>query len=119
MRSIENSAGEDLAWFWRGLFLENYKLDQAISKVDYVGSDAKNGALITIDNLDQLAMPVIIEYTTKSGVKERKTLPVEVWQNNATWKVKLNTTEELQKVVIDPDHVFPDMNSANNTWNAK
>jgi hypothetical protein len=118
-RSIENSAGEDLAWFWRGMFLENYKLDQAISKVDYIGSDAKNGALITIDNLDQLAMPVIIEYTTKSGVKERKTLPVEVWQNNASWKVKLNTTEELQKVVIDPDHVFPDMNSANNTWNAK
>ncbi len=117
-RSIENAAGEDLAWFWRGMFLENYKLDQAISKVDYIGNDAKNGAIITIDNLDQLAMPVVIEYTTKSGKVERKNLPVEIWQNNSSWKVKLNTTEELQKVVIDPDHSFPDMNSANNTWKA-
>ena len=117
-RSIENGAGEDLSWFWRGMFLENYKLDQAISKVDYIGNDAKNGALLTIDNLDQLAMPVIIEFTTKSGKVERKTLPVEIWQNNASWKVRLNTTEELQKVVIDPDHSFPDMNSANNTWKA-
>lgn len=115
-RSIENGAGEDLAWFWRGMFLENYKLDQAVSKVDYIGNDAKNGALITIDNLDQLAMPVVIEYTLKSGKTERKTLPVEVWQNNASWKVRLSTTEELQKVVIDPDHSFPDMNPANNTW---
>jgi hypothetical protein len=117
-RSIENAAGEDLAWFWRGMFLENYKLDQAISKVDYIGNDAKNGAIITIDNLDQLAMPVVIEYTTKSGKVERKNLPVEIWQNNSSWKVKLNTTEELLKVVIDPDHSFPDMNSANNTWKA-
>jgi hypothetical protein len=100
------------------MFLENYNLDQAISKVDYINNDAKNGALITIENLDQLAMPVIIEYTTKSGKTERKSLPVEIWQNNASWKVRLNTTEELQKVVIDPDHSFPDMNSANNTWKA-
>lgn len=117
-RSIENGAGEDLAWFWRGMFLENYKLDQAISKLDYIGNDAKNGALITIDNLEQLAMPVVIEYTTKSGKVERKNLPVEIWQNNASWKVRLNTTEELQKVVIDPDHSFPDINSANNIWRA-
>ncbi len=115
-RSIENGAGEDLSWFWRGMFLENYKLDQAVTKVDYINNDAKNGALITIENLDQLAMPVVIEYTTKSGKTERKNLPVEIWQNNSSWKVKLNTTEELQKVVIDPDHSLPDMNSANNSW---
>ena len=115
-RSMENGAGEDLAWFWRGMFLENYKLDQAVSNVEYISNDAKNGALVTIENLDQLAMPVIIEYTTKSGKIDRKNLPIEIWQNNSTWKVKLNTTEELQKVVIDPDHVFPDMNSSNNIW---
>ena len=115
-RSIENGAGEDLAWFWKGMFLENYKFDQAVSKVEYINNDAKNGALITIENLDQLAMPVVIEYTTKTGVTERKKLPIEIWQNNAIWKFKINTTEEIQKVVIDPDHAFPDMNSANNIW---
>ena len=117
-RSIENSVGEDLNWFWQAFFVENYRLDQAVSKVEYVNNDAKNGALITIENLDQMAMPVVVEYTTASGKTERKKLPVEIWQSTSTWKFKVNTTEALTKVVIDPDHVFPDYNDANNTWKA-
>lgn len=117
-RSIENSAGEDLNWFWQAFFVDNYKLDQAVSKVEYVDNDAKNGALITIENLEQMAMPVIVEYTTASGKTERKKLPVEIWQSTSSWKFRVNTTEELTKVVIDPDHVFPDYNDANNTWKA-
>ncbi len=115
-RSMENGVGEDLGWFWKGMFLENYRLDQAVGKVEYVSGNAANGALITIDNLDRMAMPVVVEYTTKSGKSERKNLPVEVWQNSNGWKFRVNTTEELTKVVVDPDKVFPDYNPANNTW---
>ncbi|MGN6494170.1 MAG: M1 family metallopeptidase [Agriterribacter sp.] len=115
-RSMENGAGEDLAWFWRGVFLNSYALDQVIRKVEYINGDPKQGALITIENTEPLAMPVIAEYTTASGQTARKTLPVEIWQNNNSWTFKVNTTEELTKVVLDPDHVFPDANSANNTW---
>lgn len=115
-RSMENSLGEDLGWFWKGMFLENWRLDQAVSKVEYVNGKAENGALITVDNLDQMAMPVIVEYTTKSGTKARKSLPVEIWQNNKSWKFKVNSTEEITQVVIDPDKVFPDFNPANNEW---
>ena len=115
-RSIENSAGEDLAWFWRGAFLNSYALDQAVTKVEYLNGDFKQGALVTIENMGQMAMPVILEYTTASGKTARKTLPVEVWQNNASWVIKLPTSEEVTKVVIDPDHAFPESNDANNTW---
>ncbi|MBX3255269.1 MAG: M1 family metallopeptidase [Chitinophagaceae bacterium] len=115
-RSMENGAGEDLAWFWRGVFLNSYALDQVVRKVEYINGDPKNGALITIENTEPLAMPVIVEYTTTSGKTARKTLPVEIWQNNNTWTFKVDTNEELTKVVLDPDHVFPDANSANNTW---
>jgi hypothetical protein len=115
-RSIENSAGEDLSWFWRGVFLNNYALDQAVTKVEYFNGDAKQGALITIENNAQMAMPVIAEYTTASGKTDRKILPVEIWQNNTSWIFKLPTTEEITKLVIDPDHVFPDSNEANNVW---
>jgi Peptidase family M1 domain len=117
-RSMENSAGEDLGWFWKGMFLENYRLDQSVSKLEYVNSNPSNGALITIDNMEQMAMPVILEYTTKSGKTERINLPVEIWQNNTSWKFRINTKEEITKVVLDPDHVFPDFNSANNEWRA-
>ncbi|MCG2614577.1 M1 family metallopeptidase [Terrimonas sp. NA20] len=115
-RSIENSAGEDLAWFWKAVFFETYSLDQAVNKVEYLENDVKKGAIVTIDNLEKMAMPVTIEYTTASGKVARKKLPVEIWQNNISWKVLLPTEEEVTKVVIDPDKVLPDANGANNTW---
>ena len=117
-KTMENAAGEDLAWFWKGWFIENYRLDQAIISVKYDKDTVANGAVVTIANLDEMAMPVNISYQTKSGIKGTVQLPVEVWNNTAVWKVKLPTTEELKMVEIDAEKVFPDMNFANNVWKA-
>ncbi|TZF83207.1 M1 family metallopeptidase [Pedobacter sp. BS3] len=115
-RTIENVAGENLSWFWRGWFYNNWKLDQAVRQVNYVNDDPKQGALIAIDNLEKMAMPVIIEIKTVSGKVNRVTLPVEIWERNSTWTFKYPSQEPVSSVVIDPDHVFPDYNSENNTW---
>jgi hypothetical protein len=115
-RSMENSLGEDLGWFWKGMFLENYRLDQSVTKVEYVNGKAANGALVTIENMDRMAMPVTVEYKTVTGQSGRKSLPVEIWQNNTSWKFRLDTQEELASVVIDPDHVYPDVKPENNKW---
>lgn len=115
-RTIENVAGESLSWFWRGWFLHNWKLDQAVNKVEYVDKDPKKGALITIENLEKMPMPVILEIKTKSGQVNRIKLPVEVWVRNKVWTFIYPSTEALESVVIDPDKVMPDSNSANNTW---
>ena len=116
-RTIENAAGEDLGWFWKGMFLENYKLDQGVKKVDYVKGDSSLGALVTIENLEQMAMPVILQYETVTGNKGTVSLPVEIWQNNTSWIVKLNTTEKIKTVIIDPERVYPDVNYENNVLN--
>ena len=63
-----------------------------------------------------MALPVNISYETKSGKKGTVKLPVEVWNNTSTWKVKLPTTEELIKVELDAEKVFPDMDFSNNVW---
>ncbi len=115
-RTMENASGEDLGWFWKGMFIENYKLDQAISEVKYVNNDSTKGALITIENLDRMAMPVYLSYETETGKTGSLKLPVEVWQNGSKWIVKLNSTESLKSVTIDPEHIFPDSNFDNNTW---
>jgi aminopeptidase N len=115
-RTIENVGGEDLDWFWKGMFIENYKLDQGVKEVKYVKGDSSKGALITIENLEQMAMPVILQYETESGKKDTVKLPVEIWQNNTSWIVKLNTTEKIKNVTLDPEHVFPDVNFTNNVW---
>jgi hypothetical protein len=118
-RTIENASGESLQWFWRGWFLNDWRLDVAVSDVKYVDNDATKGALITIDNLGKMAMPVILEIKTKSGKVERMKLPVEIWERNATWTFKYPSTEEIDSVTYDPDKVLPDYNPDNNVWTKK
>lgn len=118
-RMIENVAGEDLGWFWKGMFIENYKLDQAIDGVTYVENDTAKGALVIVKNLDKMAMPLYLQYETASGKTRTVKVPVEVWQNGNTWIEKLNTTEKLKSVIIDPEHVFPDVNANNNSWESE
>lgn len=115
-KTMDNGTGEDLSWFWKAWFVENYKLDQGILSVI---NDKEGGAIATIGNIDQMAMPVVIEYETVGGVTERLKFPVEIWNNTASFKVKLPAKDRIVKVVIDPDKAFPDMNVLNNTWIAK
>ncbi len=115
-RTIEDVAGEDLSWFWRGWFVHNWRLDQGINSVKYVDNNPKLGILITVENFEKMAMPVILDIKTKSGKISRIKLPVEIWQKNVDWTFKYNSTEEIQSVVLDPDHVFPDCNESNNSW---
>ena len=118
-RTMENVSGENLNWFWRAWILNNWKLDQGVADLKYVNNDFKQGALITIENLDRMAMPVILEIRTKSGKVNRLKLPVEVWERNARFTFNYPSTEEITSIVSDPDNVFPDSNPANNIWPAK
>ena len=118
-RTMENVSGENLDWFWRSWFLNNWQFDQAVTSVKYVKNNAKLGAIISIENLEKMPMPVTIEAKLKSGKTIRKKLPVEIWERNKTWSFVLESTEEIESVTIDPDKVFPDINSRNNEWSAK
>ncbi|WP_418262677.1 M1 family metallopeptidase [Flavobacterium faecale] len=115
-RTIENVSGEDLGWFWRSWFFNNWRFDQGVSSVKYVKNDPAKGAIITIDNFDQMALPVILDIKLKSGEVKRVKLPVEIWQKNKQWSFKENTTQEIDSIILDPDHVFPDYNESNNIW---
>jgi hypothetical protein len=115
-RTIENASGESLQWFWRGWFLNNWRLDVAVRDVKYVDNDPAKGALVTIDNLEKMAMPVILEIKTVSGKTDRVKLPVEIWERNSSWTFKYPSTEAIQSVTYDPDKVMPDFNPDNNVW---
>lgn len=117
-RTMENVAGEDLNWFWRGWIINNWRFDQAVSKVKYVKNDATKGAIITIENLEKMPFPVIMDIKSKSGKVTRVNLPVEIWERNKSWSFKSYTTEEIETITLDPGHVFPDVNSDNDTWTA-
>ncbi len=115
-RTMENVSGEDLNWFWRGWFINNWQLDQAITKVKYIKNDPTKGAIITVENLEKMAMPLILDMKTKSGKITTIKLPVEIWERNKEWSFKSNTIEEIESITIDPNNSFPDINPANNVW---
>jgi len=115
-RTMENVAGEDLSWFWRGWFLHNWKLDQAVKDVKYPDNDTTKGALITIENREQMAMPVVVAVKESNGKTSTIKLPAEIWQRGGTWTFKAPSTTPVTEVVIDPDGDFPDIDRSNNRW---
>ena len=114
--AIENYTGETLDWFWRGWFINNWKLDQSVNAVEYRNNDSTKGSIITISNLEKLAMPVTVEVKEAGGKTGRMKLPVEIWEHGSTWKFFYPSTGKVESVVLDPDKHLPDMNDANNTW---
>lgn len=117
-RTIENVAGEDLSWFWRSWFVNNWRFDQGINSIKYVKNDPAKGVIISVENFDKMPMPIVLDVKTKSGKVTRVKLPVEIWQRNKDWSFKHNSTEEIESITLDPDHVFPDHTESNNVWTA-
>lgn len=114
--TMENVGGEDLSWFWRAWVLNTWKLDQSIKTVKYVKGAPENGAEITVENLQKMAMPVTVLVTETNGKEHRITLPVEVWQRGDNWTFGVQTTSEIKEVTLDPDKKLPDWNRDNNKW---
>ncbi len=118
-RTMNDAAGEDLNWFWKEWFFQTWDLDQSVKSIKYINDSPRNGALITIENLGQMVLPVTIKITEGNGKSYELKLPVEIWQRSGEWTFRCNSTSPLISVVIDPDVQLPDINRNNNTWTAQ
>jgi hypothetical protein len=105
-REIESESGEDLGWFWRGWYLNNWKYDVAIDKID--------GSTVTLSNRGQLVLPTTVEVTFQDGTRTRVKLPVETWLQKGTYTWTLENKTPIASVVVDPDHQLPDDDRSNN-----
>ena len=118
-RTMNEASGEDLTWFWREWVYNNWILDQAVTTVTYVNQDPAKGALITLENRGQAAMPVTADVTETSGKTTRVKLPVEIWQRGGTWTFRYNSTTPLTQVRLNATKLLPDVNPGNNVWQAQ
>ena len=116
---INNAAGEDLNWFWKEWFFTSWKLDQTLIAVNYVDNDPTKGALITIGNNGKMILPVIMKIIQSNGKEETVQLPVEIWQRGGTWVYKYASTNKIDKIMLDPENVLPDVDRKNNEWDSK
>ncbi len=115
-RTMESESGEDLSWFWKEWFYNNWQFDVAIQSVSYTNNDAKNGADIKMINLQKMALPITIEVNLKDGSKINLALPVETWMQGAVHTLHVATTQTIRSVIIDPGNKLPDSNRSNNVW---
>jgi hypothetical protein len=104
----------DRAWFWRGWFLEDAMLDQAVDSVRQPSGE--RGGRITFVNQERMVMPLSFEVEFADGSSERHDLPVEIWFQADRVSKQLDTVKEIAKVRLDPDGMLPDVLRRNNLW---
>ncbi len=114
-RAMESEGGEDLSWFWRGWYFNNWTLDMAVEGVTYADGEAR----ITVANLGRLVLPATVEVVFRGGATRRVILPVETWIQKTAYMLRLASNEPAVAVIIDPDHVLPDVDRGNNQWGSK
>ncbi|WP_115720111.1 M1 family metallopeptidase [Gallaecimonas mangrovi] len=115
-RFMESEGGEDLSWWWRGWYFNNWQLDFAVDKAEYADkADPAKGLKVTFSALKKLVMPATVRVDYKDGSHQDIRLPVETWRFSATPSILLPTSKAVAKVTIDPDHKLPDANRANNS----
>ncbi len=113
-RAMDSEGGEDLSWFWRGWYLNNWTLDLAVKDFGYVDGDPAKGSQVTLENLDPLVLPVTVQVDFKDGTRTRVKLPAETWILKKVTTLYFDNPKAIASVTIDPDHVVPDKDRGNN-----
>lgn len=109
---MENVAGENLSWFWKGWFYGTGNID--ISVDDYRA--VQGGYLVTISNKGDIPMPVKLQVTYTDNSTEEVNLPVEIWERGDSWTHLLRTNKTVTKVEFDPKKQVPDVNAGNDVF---
>jgi hypothetical protein len=105
-REMQSEAGEDLSWFWRGWYFNNWKFDVAVESVER--------SKATIANRGQLVLPVTLEIKFQDGDSSQVKLPVETWLTKATYVWSAPEGKAISSVRADPGHALPDDDRSNN-----
>lgn len=114
-RSMEDSAGVDLGWFWKGWFLGTGAADFAVTGAE-LAEDGESG-LITFENLGDVVLPVPYRVTYAGGEVVDYELPVQSWAQTNTWIAIVDAGgREITKVEIDPQVLIPETEKRNNDW---
>ena len=111
-RTMEDSGGMDLQWFFRGFFEEPMQLDQSIAEVTM----NNDGVTITFENLGDWVCPVDLQITCEDASVHNYKLPVTIWAWSNQHKQSFTLPSRVDKVEIDPETNYPDINPTNNCW---
>ncbi|WP_237452174.1 M1 family metallopeptidase [Qipengyuania algicida] len=113
-RAMDSGAGEDLSWWWRGWYANNWTLDLGVDAITPVDGHRAKGTAITVGSYDKLVMPATLRVNFADGTHEDMSLPVESWIRNRDTKVFVPAGSTVLSAEVDPDHKLPDRDRSNN-----
>ncbi len=113
--AMENGAGENLNWFWKGWFVENENIDVGIINV----ADKTGASIISFINKGGIPVPVVFKVVYEDGTEQTRTMPVEVWQRGNEWNYLVKSPKKIKTVDIDPGRFLPDIDASDNIWTRK
>jgi aminopeptidase N len=112
-RTMENVAGQDLAWFWRGFFYSTDVLDIGI---DSVVNSGDHSAVVKLHKHTTIPFPVSMKLALADGSTQDVHLPVDIWSRGDTVDATVIVRAAVTGARLWPDGVVPDWNPANDTW---
>jgi hypothetical protein len=116
-RAMESEGGEDLSWFWRGWFYNNWQLDLAVTGIrPFPANAAFKGSLVTVESLDKLILPVTLRVSFADGTSRDIRLPAETWIRQASTNVPVVSNSPVVRAELDPGHRIPDRDRSNNVF---
>ena len=117
-RAMESAGGEDLSWFWRGWYLNNWKHDLAVTAITPIDGDAAKGADVVVENRDKLVLPAILRVTFADGSHLDQRVPVETWLQQRSHAFRFAGRGAVVSAVVDPDRRLPDGRREDNSRTA-
>ena len=115
-RSIENSVGEDLSWFWHSFFYTTDVLDIGIESVSTRTSEGQTFAAIALRRNTSIPFPVRLRVAYGDGTTQDFSLPVNIWAHGNRFDAVLPVRSPVTGVRLWPDPSVPDWNPTNDTW---
>jgi aminopeptidase N len=115
-RSVENSTGEDLSWFWRSFFYTTDVLDIGIDSVSTRSADGQTLATIALHRFTSIPFPVRLRVAYGDGTTQDFSFPVNIWARTNRFDAVVPVRGKVTGVRLWPDPSVPDWNPSNDTW---
>jgi aminopeptidase N len=114
-RAMESETGEDLSYWWRGWYANNWSLDLAATGIKPIPAKVRQaGSLVHVESRDKLVMPATMRVTFADGTRRDIRLPAETFIRAAAVDVPVLSASPVVRAELDPDHKIPDRDRSNN-----
>ena len=113
-RTIEDVAGDDLSYFWRGWFMTTDQYDVAVTGAAPL--PIGDGTMVRLENRGDLVLPVILQVTFEGGDRTRYFIPAEAFAKGDEAFFTVPDSRRVTQAIADPDGQTPDQNRDDNSW---